>query len=104
MSQFHCSCGFAIDHVEELADHLHQVFASDDDIGIDGRTHHELTDADPAKLACACGFTANDIAELDDHLLIAFITPDAIGIDGKKHVLTDPSTRDRWYVRRTIDE
>jgi hypothetical protein len=104
MSRFHCSCGFAIDHPEELADHLHQAFGADNDIGIDGRTHFELADADPAKLKCACGLTASDIADLDDHLLIVFITPDSIGTDGKTHALADPSTPDRWYVRRAIDE
>jgi hypothetical protein len=104
VSRFHCACGFAIDHPEELADHLHQAFAPDDDIGTDGHTHYQLADADPAKPRCACGFAANGIAELDDHLLIVFITPDSTGLDGKKHVPADPSTPDRWHVRRAIDD
>ena len=99
MSRFHCSCGFAIDRAEEFGDHMHQVFARDDDIGTDGRIHRELADAGPAKLVCACGFAATDTAEFDDHLLIVFITQDGIGADGGKHVPVDPATPDRWFVQ-----
>jgi hypothetical protein len=106
MSRFHCSCGFAIDHAEELADHLHHAFARDDDIGTDGHVHAELDGARPGTHThtCACGFTATDRAELDDHLLIAFITDDGTGTDGEHHVPADPSTPDRWYVRRSADD
>jgi hypothetical protein len=103
MSVFHCSCGFAIDCAEEFADHLHQSFGSDDDIGTDGRIHYELADTGPAMHGCACGFATRGVAEFDDHLLMAFIAPDSIGSDGAKHVPADPSTPDRWYVRRAID-
>jgi hypothetical protein len=99
MSQFHCSCGFAIDLADEFADHMHQVFARDNDMGTDGRIHHELADEDSTRLACACGFATGDRADFDDHLLIVFITSDGIGNDGVKHVLIDPSTPDRWSVR-----
>jgi hypothetical protein len=99
MSQFHCSCGFAIDLADEFGDHMHQVFARDDDIGTDGHIHYELADAATIKLACACGFATAGATEFDDHLLIVFITPDGIGNDGGKHVPTDPSTPDRWFVR-----
>lgn len=104
MSRFHCSCGFAVGLAEELADHMHQAFARDDDIGNDGHAHHELADPVPGILACACGYAATGRAELDDHLLIVFITPDGIGADGEKHVPADPSTPDRWYVRRRADD
>jgi hypothetical protein len=103
MSHFHCACGFAIDLSEEFGDHLHQVFARDDDIGTDGRVHCELANADAAKYVCACGFATTDRAEFDDHLLIVFITPDGIGTDGERHVPEDPSTPDRWHVRRSAD-
>jgi hypothetical protein len=101
MSRFHCSCGFAIDLTDEFGDHLRQVFARDDDIGTDGRAHHEMGDADPIKLVCACGFATSDTADFDDHLLMVFITSDGIGNDGVKHVPVDPSTPDRWYVRES---
>ena len=104
MSRFHCSCGFAIDHADEYADHLHQAFARDDDTGTDGRVHRELADATQARHACACGFAASDTTEFDDHLLIMFITPDGTGTDGARHVPADPSTPDLWYVRRAIDD
>lgn len=104
MSRFHCSCGFAIDQAEEFGDHLRQAFARGDDIGTDGRVHAELGDARPGTQVCACGFAAVDRAELDDHLLIVFITDDSIGTDGERHVPADPSTPDRWYVRRAIDD
>lgn len=104
MSRFHCSCGFAIDLAEEFGDHLHQAFARDDDIGADGRVHRELADADPSDHVCACGYAATDPSEFDDHMLIAFVTPDGIGADGEKHVPVDPSTPDRWYVGRSVDD
>jgi hypothetical protein len=99
MSQFHCSCGFAIDAADEFGDHLRQVFARADDLGTDGQAHLEVADADPARLVCACGLAATGTAELDDHLLMVFIGPDGMGIDGERHVPVDPSTPDRWYVR-----
>jgi hypothetical protein len=43
MSRYHCTCGFAIDDPEALADHLGWVFDRDDDIGTDG-TRHVLVD------------------------------------------------------------
>jgi hypothetical protein len=104
MSRFHCACGFAIDHAEELADHPHQAFARDDDIGTDGHVHRELADAGQAQHLCACGFATSDATEFDDHFLIVFVTADSIGTDGARHVLEDPSTPDRWYVRRAIDD
>ena len=102
MSAFHCSCGFAIDLAAEFGDHMHQVFARDDDIGTDGRAHHEIADADPIKLVCACGFATREMTDFDDHLLIVFVTPDGIGNDGDKHVPADPSTPDRWCVREDL--
>jgi hypothetical protein len=104
MSVFHCSCGFAIDHAEEFADHFHQVFAPDDDIGTDGRTHYELTNASLPKPKCACGFQASDMSELDDHLLIVFIPQDSMGSDDERHLPVDTSTPIRWHVRRAIDD
>jgi hypothetical protein len=104
VSHFHCSCGFAIDLAEEFGDHMHQVFARDDDIGTDGRAHRELADADRSKFECACGYVATDTDDLDDHFLMAFVTPDGIGADGEKHVPVDPSTPDRWYVGRSADD
>ena len=104
MSAFHCSCGFAIDQADELADHLHQAFARDDDIGTDGHVHRELAGPNSAEHVYACGYAASDTTEFDDHLLIAFITPDGIGTDDARHVPADPSTPDRWYVRRAIDD
>jgi hypothetical protein len=101
MSQFHCSCGFAIDLADEFGDHLHQVFARDDDIGTDGRIHHELADEDSARLTCACGFATGDRADFDDHLLIVFVTPDGIDNDGERHVPADLSTPDRWRVQES---
>ncbi len=104
MSRFHCSCGFAIDQAEEFGDHLHQAFARDDDLGTDGRIHLELADTRSPDHACACGFATTDLTDFDDHLLIVFITLDGIGIgtDGERHVPVDPSTPDRWYVRKDI--
>jgi hypothetical protein len=99
MSHFHCSCGFAIDLADEFGDHMHEVFARDDDRGTDGHIHHELAGADPIMFACACGFATTDATEFDDHLLIVFVTPDGIGTDGGKHVPVDPSTPGRWFVR-----
>jgi hypothetical protein len=99
VSRFHCACGFAIDRTEEFADHLHQAFARDDDIGTDGQAHYARADADPAAPACACGLTATRTDELDDHLLLVFLTPDGIGTDGERHTPADPSTPDRWHVR-----
>jgi len=99
MSSFHCSCGFAIDLAEEFGDHMHQVFARDDDIGTDGRAHRELADVDHNDHVCACGYVATDAGDLDDHLLIVFITSDGVGNDGQEHIPVDPATPDRWYVR-----
>src|SRR5258708_37603176 len=99
MSKFHCSCGFAIDQVEEFGDHLHQAVARDDDIGTDGRTHCEIAGRDSTDRACACGFATSDTTESDDHLLIVFITRDGSGTDGERRVPDDPSTPDRWFVR-----
>lgn len=104
MSRFHCSCGFAINQAEELADHLHQAFARDDDIGADGHAHYELADTGPNGLTCACGYATTIRADFDDHLLMVFITADGIGADGDKHVPVDPSTPDDWHVRRSADD
>ena len=100
MSSFHCSCGFAIDYGRVRRSHAPSL-RRDDDIGTDGRTHHELADAAPSNPVCACGYVAANTSEFDDHLLMAFVTPDAIGTDGEKHVPADPSTPDRWYVRES---
>jgi hypothetical protein len=86
MSVFHCSCGFAIDNPDEFGDHLHQVFARDDNIGMDGHAHVEVSDGHAQKHECTCGFAASGASELDDHLRIAFITLDGLGTDGKNHV------------------
>jgi hypothetical protein len=99
VSRFHCACGFAIDHAEQFADHMHQAFARDDDTGSDGQAHYERADPNLAAFACACGFTATKTADFDDHLLLVFLTPDSIGTDGEKRTPADPSTPDRWHVR-----
>jgi hypothetical protein len=103
MSRFHCSCGFAIDHADEFGDHMHQVFARDDDIGTDGHVHRELADTGSTGHVCACGFVG-ERAEFDDHLFIVFIAPDGVGNDGERHVPVNLATPDRWYVRKGIDE
>jgi len=99
MSQFHCSCGFAIDDAEGLADHFGWVFDRDDDIGADGGRHAEISHASPPAHLCACGFTAVDAAEFNDHLLLVVIPSDGIGIDGNRHVPVDLGTPSHWYAR-----
>lgn len=100
MSAYHCSCGFAINDPREFADHLLAAF--DHDTGTDGRAHAEIITGDEreTQTVCACGFRADDGAELDDHLLLALTPSDSVGTDGERHVLVDPSTPDRWYIRR----
>ena len=104
MSVFHCECGFAIDDADEFGDHLRQAFARDDDIGTDGLVHRELAGTGQARHACACGFATASMAEFDDHLLIMFIPPDGVGSDGHRHIPIDPSTPDRWHVRRATSD
>jgi hypothetical protein len=103
MSQFHCSCGFAIDDAEGFADHLGWVFDRDDDIGTDGSRHAEIGQANQSGHLCACGFGAGDPAEFNDHLLLVVIPADGIGIDGDRHVPVDLATPHDWYARRPND-
>jgi hypothetical protein len=105
VSAFHCTCGYAIDDPDCLADHFRDVFTPDDDTDSGGCVHVELTDdyvklaANPAReYVCSCGLAADDGIEFDDHFLMAFATPDAIGTDGRRHSLMDPATPDRWQV------
>lgn len=104
MSVFHCECGFAIDDSDGFGDHMRQAVARDHDFGADGHVHRELAGTGQARHARACGFATASMAEFDDHLLIVFITPDGVGSDGNRHVPIDPSTPDRWHVRRTTSD
>lgn len=99
MSVYHCECGFAINDADEFGDHLREVFDRDDDTGIDGRVHAEVTPPGQRQpLVCACGFQSDGAPEFDDHLLLVRTPPDNIGNDGDKHVPVDPSTPLRWYI------
>ena len=104
MSKFHCSCGFATDGAEFLADHLGWVFDPDDDIGNDGRPHAEVSHGGTSSHLCACGFSATDAVEFNDHLLIVVIPSDSIGIDGARHAPLETATPNRWYVERAVDQ
>jgi hypothetical protein len=104
MSGYHCSCGFAIDDPDALADHLGWVFDRDDDIGTDGSPHAEISHPALPSHLCACGYTTTDAAELNDHLLLAVIPADGIGIDGNRHVLVDLATPRYWYAMRPADD
>jgi len=104
MSRYHCSCGFAIDDPEALADHLGWVFDHDDDIGTDGHPHAEVTHPGLPCHLCACGYTTSDAADFNDHLLIVVIPPDSIGTDGARHALTNPATPPHWYAMRPADD
>jgi hypothetical protein len=104
MSRYHCSCGFAIDDPDALADHLGWVFDPDDDIGTDGHAHAEVAYAGLPAHLCACGHTTTDAAEFNDHLLLVVIPADGIGIDGNRHVLVDLATPRHWYVMRPADD
>jgi hypothetical protein len=104
MSQFHCSCGFAIDDAESFADHLGWVFDPYDDIGTDGNAHAEVASGNLSGHLCTCGFATVDTAEFNDHLLIVVIPPDAIGIDGDRHAPTETATPIKCYVRRAVDD
>jgi hypothetical protein len=104
VSNFHCSCGFAIDDADEFGDHIRLTFARDDDLGADGQVHADLAGGATRRHECACGFTTDDTPEFDDHLLIVFVTPDGVGTDGQRHVLVDTSTPDRWYIRKFADD
>ena len=79
-----CSCGFIELSDEEILDHLHRVFESDDRKGNDGRVHEEGD-----RLTCACGLAAITAEELDAHLLTVFTPDDAMGRDGKRHQAID---------------
>jgi hypothetical protein len=103
MPRYHCSCGFAIDDPEALADHLGWVFDPDDDTGNDGHPHAEVTHAGLPAHRCACGYTTTDAADLNDHLLLAVIPPDGVGLDGSRHVLVDLATPAQWYAMRPAD-
>jgi len=103
MSQFHCSCGFAIDDPESFADHLVWVFDRNDDIGTDGHPHAEITHPNSSTHQCHCGYATTDPVDLNDHLLLVVIPPDNMGLDGARHVPIDPTTPSRWYVSRPAD-
>lgn len=104
MSRFHCSCGFAIDDPEALADHLGWAFDRDDDTGTDGKAHAEITHAGLPAHLCACGYSSADPADFNDHLLIVVIPADGIGIDGTRHALIDLATPALWYAMRPADD
>jgi hypothetical protein len=76
-----CMCGFATDSLEELGDHLGEMFlTASDDVAADGVLHAEVDGS-----RCACGLVVASFAELDEHLFAAFIPGDGIGADGRKH-------------------
>jgi hypothetical protein len=104
MSRYHCSCGFAIDDPDALADHLGWVFDPDDAIGIDGHPHAEVTHAGLPAHLCACGYTTTDAADFNDHLLLMVIPANGIGLDGSRHALTDPATPVQWHAMRPADD
>jgi hypothetical protein len=87
MTQHSCSCGYKADSVEDLTDHLGEMFIPASDIAPDGQVHAEAARPDPATgtLTCRCGFTG-DIAGFDQHLLSVFTPDDQIGLDGRGHV------------------
>lgn len=80
MAVARCSCGFTELDDEQLTDHLHQVFETEDMKADDGRVHLE-----GESRACLCGFSAQTAKELDAHLLKAVTPADAIGRDGSRH-------------------
>jgi len=104
VSRYHCSCGFAIDDPEALADHLGWVFDRDDDIGTDGSRHAEVTHARLPAHRCECGYTTSDTADFNDHLLLMVIPADGIGIDGDRHALVDLATPRQWFAMRPTRE
>jgi hypothetical protein len=104
MPRYHCSCGFAIDNPDALADHLGWVFDPNDDIGNDGHPHAEITHPGPPAHLCACGYATSDTADFGDHLLLVVIPPDGIGLDGDRHVLVDLATPHHWYVTRPASD
>jgi hypothetical protein len=79
-----CSCGFteAASVDETIADHLLEVFETDDDKGTDGHVHVEGV----ASFFCVCG-AGGSTKELDAHLLLVFTPPNYVGRDGNKHEL-----------------
>ena len=86
MCPSHCSCGYQATDLNELGDHLREVFIPDDDKDADGQQHAETAHD---SRACLCGFMADGIVGLDAHLLAAFMPSDAIGRDGIEHVAGD---------------
>jgi hypothetical protein len=93
MTDHHCLCGHAAASADDLADHLAEMFAADDDAAADGQRHAEAADdpsrpAMPAARKCLCGFEAAGIAQLDAHLLAVFTPSDSVGHDGNRHAAT----------------
>ena len=64
-----------------MTDHILEMFAPADDMGMDGQVHFE----GDAKLACACGFTASTTADMDAHFLRVFVSPSQVAVDGVRH-------------------
>jgi hypothetical protein len=95
MTQAPCACGYKAESVDDLTDHLGEVFIPADDIGPGGQAHAEVARHPPATgtLTCRCGFTVSDIAGFDQHLLDVFTPADRIGLDGKRHARIGVATR-----------
>jgi hypothetical protein len=84
-----CPCGYAADALEDLRDHLGEVFIPGNDLARDGRVHFEAArEAGDGQLTarCACGLTADGVAGMDEHLIEVFIPDDGMGLDGNRHL------------------
>jgi len=88
-----CTCGYEATNSEDIADHLAEMFAPDDDRDHDGQVHAEAAAATasadaagaPPALTCMCGFPAAGIAGMDAHLAAVFTPASRIGRDGARH-------------------
>ena len=91
-----CTCGYATAEVDELGDHLAEIFAPADDRDARGITHAEVARdrSAPASYTCLCGHAAGERAALDAHLLAAFVPASAIGHDGRPYAPIDPAAAD----------
>jgi hypothetical protein len=76
-----CSCGYAPTVMENLADHLGEMFIPSHDADQSGQLHGETI---PGR--CLCGDIVASQAALDAHLLAAFTPPDHLGLDGRRHI------------------
>jgi hypothetical protein len=87
MTPHSCACGYKAESIEDLTDHLGEMFIPANDIAPDGQAHAEAARDTPVTgtLTCRCGFTAIAIADFDQHLLHVFTPDDEIGLDGTRH-------------------